>query len=255
MGATPEHGGAKGMTQQPVIFTGGSLRFVNLGFVDQIWHEMPAGEVLSGLGQGTLMPPKPTQPIPAQPQTKTVEGLHVALGAMTLRKCLDQPLTQNLAAKRELAIPWKWFSHIPDLRDETRADDRLIQMAEVTRIPTLTAAEIMAVSSVVNRRMVGADDVKQDFLTWGSDRFQELLIDAKDSDVSAVIQDTWGDLVPLLAALELESEGELVATVNDTLTTLRATVIFARKNTMDVIPYTKESWQQMLKGRAQNRLT
>ena len=74
---------------------------------------MPARAVVEGIVEGTLKPDPP-------------EGLEVALRTMVGSKTADLPLMDNIRAKRALKIPWRWFTKVPDVADERRADSRFI---------------------------------------------------------------------------------------------------------------------------------
>lgn len=240
---------------RPAIFIGGALLAVDVGWVDRLWSEMPAREVLEGIAGRSLRPKQPTSDTPGETQEADFTGLDVAVRAFTSKKHLDRPLVENVQAKRALGVPWKWFAYVPDPAEERRLDSRLLKIAEVTRVPSLSAADILAVTSVVEQDMVGADEAPQAFARWSSSEFAERLekTSTERTHVERTLMEAWGSSEPLLAALEVEDENALWDNVHDTLERVIALTRFARDQSLKIVPRTKTHWKQWLQERSQQR--
>ena len=242
------------MAKKPKITTRGALLVVDLEAVDRAWGVLPAREVVDGLRTGALAPRPPRHEPPMPPAEKKTQGLDVALAGFTSRKLLDRPIAEGLRAKRALGAPWRWFARVPDEKEERRADERLLRWAEIARVPELTADEILAVTSAVEREMIGASEVKVAFGRWGSPEFAARIERLADADVPAALSEAWSnDLAPLLAALGYDEEEELFAAVRARVTQVRALHAFAKAEGYPVIPYLKDRWDELLAERARSR--
>lgn len=236
------------------ITSRGALLVVDLEAADRAWSALPAREVIEGLRAGTLAPRAPASPPPAPPGEKRTKGLDVALAAFSMKKLLDRPLAENLRAKRALGAPWRWFSRAPDEKEEMRTDDRLLGWAEVSRVEDLSADEVLAITSAVEREMVGAAEVKDAFGRWGTKEFAAKLAALRDEDIGAALGEAWGgDLAPLLAALGHDDEESLLAAVRTRIGELRAALAFAAAERYAVLPRLEERWSELLASRAAAR--
>lgn len=236
------------------ITSRGALLVVDLEAVDRVWTGMPAREVIDGIRAGTLAPRTPSKSPPFPPAEKKLVGLDVALASFTTKGFLDKPLAEGLVAKRALGIPWRWFSPAPEAREETRTDERLLTWAEIARVPDLSFDEILAISSAVEREMVGASEVKEAFARWSSREFAAVATTLPDVELAARLREAWdGDLAPLLAALGYDEEPELLAAVIARFHQVRAAIAFATTERYPVVPFLREPFDAWLAERARAR--
>ena len=235
------------------ITSRGALLVVDRESVDRAWTALPAREVIDGLRAGKLAPRPPSRPPPAPPAEKKTTGLDVALSSFTTKKALDRPLAAGLRAKRALGIPWRWLSRAPDVKEEMRTDERLLRWAEIARVPDITADEILAITSAVDREMVGASEVKQAFARWATPEFAARAGALDQGSLSEALVEAWDDLAPLLAALGYDEEPELIAAVGVRLAQVKAVLAFAASERYAVIPFLRGPWEEWLGERARAR--
>lgn len=241
------------MAKKVKITSRGALLAVDLDAADRAWSQLPAREVITGIRSGALAPRAPSSPPPFPPAEKKTAGLDVALGALTTKKMMERPLADGLKAKRSLGIPWKWLSRAPDSKEEMRTDERLLRWAEISRVADLTADEILAITSAVEREMIGASEVRTAFARWGTPEFAAKVAALPDADLADALQEAWGDLAPLLAALGYDEEPELLAGVGARLRDVRALLAFASAEKYAVLPFLREPWDAWLAQRASAR--
>lgn len=235
------------------ITTRGALLVVDREAVDRAWAALPAKDVIGGLRAGTLAPRAPSRAPPAPPAEKKTTGLDVALAAFTTKKALDRPLAEGLRAKRALGIPWRWLSRAPDVKEEMRTDERLLRWAEIARVPEITADEILALTSAVEREMVGASEVKSAFARWATAEFAAKVAALDAASLRDALTEAWDDLAPLLAALGYDEEPELIAAIAARLAVVKATLSFAATEGYVVIPFLRGPWEEWLAERARAR--
>lgn len=241
------------MAKKPKIATRGALIVLDLAAVDCVWSGMPAREAVEGIRTGSLAPRIPSRPAPAPAAERPARGLDVALAAFTSRALQDCTLAESLRAKRALGIPWRWLTHVPDAREEARTDERLLRWAEVGRVADLTADEILAVTSAAEREMAGAAEVKAAFARWATPAFAEKLAELRDEDVPAALVEAWDDTAPLLALLGHDDEAELFAAVGARVSEVRAMLAFAKAEGLDVLPFLRGPFDELLAARAAAR--
>lgn len=236
------------------ITSRGALLVVDLEAADRLWTGMPAREVVDGIRAATLAPRAPSRPAPFPAEEKKTKGLDVALAAFTTKKLLEKPLAEGLRAKRALGRPWRWFSPAPDAKEEMRTDERVLRWAEIARVPDLSFDEILAISSAVEREMVGASEVKEAFARWGSKEFAAAATTLPDADLAEGLREAWdGDLAPLLAASGFDEEPELLAAVTARFHDVRDALAFAAAERFAVIPFLREPFDAWLAERARAR--
>jgi hypothetical protein len=223
-------------------FGKGALVALDLATVDRIWTELPAGEALDGLARGTLF------------EGKDGKAAVAALRPMIVGRTIARPLVENLAAKRSLGIPWRWITRIPSLEDEAAADDKLLRLAEAKRLGDLTAEEIMAIGSAAEREMVGASEVPAALGRLG-DRASIPKLEAltNPATIAPALHEAWDDLTPLLVAMGLEDEAEIVAAVTKRVGPLLELLRLAADRGLVVLPWSREGWPSFLRERAAAR--
>src|SRR3954468_16273592 len=160
------------MAKTKRITSRGALLAVDVAAVDRLWKDVPAEEAINAVQREARVV---TSAIPGTPEPVSSSGLDQALRAFTTKKTLGVPLREALRSRRSAGIPWRWISKPPARRDETRADERMLRWAEVTRLPDISAGDIIVVSSAVEKTMIGATDVKDAFSRWGTDAFATAL--------------------------------------------------------------------------------
>lgn len=241
------------MAKKIKITTRGALLVLDREAVDRAWTTLPAREVIDGFRAGTLAPREPSRTPPAPPADKKNAGLDIALAAFTTTKALDRPLVEGLRAKRALGAPWRWFSRAPDVKEEMRTDERLLRWAEIARVPDITADEILALTSAIEREMVGASEVKQAFARWATPGFAQRAAALDVGALPEALTEAWDDLSPLLAALGFDEEPELIDAIGARLTAVKATLAFAAAEGYAVIPFLRGPWEEWLGERARAR--
>lgn len=233
-------------------FGHGHLLVVDLARVDRAWTDVPAMETIERVRNGTFAPaidpPLPGQPLPADPT-----GLDVALAELATKKLLGHPLAEALRMRRNARGLSKWFSSPPESKDEQRADERLLRLAEATRLPGLTADEVMAVTSVVERQMVGSKEVRAAFERWREPAFADALLALKTGELPARVDDAWDGPAPLMAAMSIDDEPALFARLGALVASVREVVAFARDRGLALVPWTKETGSAWLQRRADLR--
>lgn len=242
------------MAKKPKITTRGALLAVDVDAVDRVWTSLPAKDVIAGIRGGTLSPRPPSSgAAPFPPAEKKTAGLDVALAALTTKKTMDRPLAEGLKAKRALGIPWRWLSRAPDVKEEMRTDERLLRWAEISRVAEITADEILAVTSAVEREMVGASEVKAAFARWSTPEFAAKAAALAEAALADALVDAWDDLAPLLAALGYDEEPEMLAAIAARLRDVKALLAFAAAERYSVLPFLREPWDAWLQERAAAR--
>jgi hypothetical protein len=238
------------------ITSRGALLVVDVSLVDRVWSAMPASGALEIVRNPSAARPTDASPVPGVPEPADAAGLDVALRAFTSKKLFDRPLDENLRAKRALGIPWKWITAIPNARDEARADERLLRWAEVTRVPGLSAGDVMVIGSCVEGAMVGAGELNDSFARFGTDAFADSLLAMSlgAGDVQARLAAAWdGDLAPLLAMAGVDDEPELATMAATRLQEIRDVIAFARRAGLSVLPSNEALWSGRLASRAAAR--
>ena len=182
-----------------------------------------------------------------------MKGLDYMLSSLTLAKLSEKPLAENLRARRALGIPWKWMTPPPDDRTETRVDERLLRLAEVAVLPDLAADDVIAVTSLARRDMVGAKEVREAFDSWAEASFPESLESVDEAEIDAIVEEAWGAPEPLMAAIGVDDEAELHAALVKKLSAVREIARLARSRGAALLPWTKEKAAEWLAARARAR--
>ena len=230
-------------------FGHGQLLVVDLTRVDRAWTEVPALEIIERVRSGTFAPAIEGS-VPGEPSVFDATGLDLALAELASKKLLGHPLAESLRLRRAARGLSKWFSSPPESKDEQRADERLLRLAEVTRLRDLTADEVMAVTSVVERQMVGSKEVRTAFERWSEPSFADALLAVNAGDLVTRVHDAWDSTAPLMAAMSIDDEEELFLRLGSLIVRVRDVVSFARERGFAVIPWTKETGSAWLQRRA-----
>ena len=227
-----------------------SLLVVDVALVDRIWSAMPAMEAIARVAAG---PVAAIADAPGLRADHELKGLDVALRDFTTKKlAATQPLVANLRAKRALTGWRRWFTTIPDAKEEQRVDDRLHKLAEVTRLAELAPEEIMTVGSIATGEMVGAAEVGEMLARLPA--LGRELEAARAKDARAALLEAWDDdLDPLLAATGADDEAALVAAAAKRVGEIAAIVAFAAARSLTVLPWSAKGWPAYLQERARTR--
>ena len=236
------------MAKAKRITSRGALLAVDVAAVDRLWMSVPAREAIAAV---TKTRDAATN-VPGVPEPAVSTGLDAALRAFTTKKTLERPLVEALRSRRAIGIPWKWLSKPPSIREEARADERMLRWAEATRLPDISTGDVIVVSSAVERTMIGATDVKDAFSRWGTEAFASALESTPD-DAREILLDAWDDAAPLLAVTGQDDEEALWALARARLTDIRSFVRFARTGSLAILPWSPEIFPAFLEGRAVRR--
>lgn len=230
-------------------FGHGQLLVVDLARVDRAWTGVPALETIERVRSGTFAPAI-EGPLPGEPSPFDATGLDVALTELASKKLLGHPLAESLRLRRAARGISKWFSAAPATTDEQRVDERLLRLAEVTRLRDLTADEVMAVTSVVEQQMIGSKEVRTAFERWGEPAFADALGLVNEADLAPRVIEAWDSTAPLMSAMSIDDEGELLLRLGSLIVRVRDVISLARDRGLAVIPWTKETGNAWLQRRA-----
>lgn len=238
------------MAKSRRISSRGALAVTDLALVDRLWTAMPAAEAIALVARPA--PIARPEAVPGEPAPIDTKGLEVALEAFTTRRTLARPLAEALASKRATGIPWRWLTSIPSERDETRADERLLRWAEVTRVPEIDAGDVVLVTSAVERTMIGATEANEAFARWSSDAFVRSLEDTPD-DLSEILLEAWDAPEPLMALVGVDEPDELWRLAAERVGAVREVARFARERSLALVPESPETLPAFLRARAAAR--